>query len=448
MNGKIPARFYIYGLLFIVAAILPLILVASRLIIVSNTYGETYTHFELFGFSASLWLLFVAWHDFRKREGTSAEKLIVLVPWLLTGLFFLTFLSEYSAESLDYVGYKLAAKAILEGKDPYSSKVYLYPPFTAQIFAGGFIFIRSLLPNVSENIVWNLLFYFYQCLQFFLAQLAFWLCYRVVRIFSEDRLRSVILLTALMVFNNPMIRTLRHNQVNLLVLDLLLLAILLAKERPWFSGFFNSIACHIKLYPFVFVLPWAIKKRWLPIVATFVFFTLIISVQIVRGDGVELWKKFLVLFVDFPKGHYYRDNSIHSVIFNTLYFLTMPFGNLGMKLLTISKVVHALLSVVIVLLFANRWRMLQESEIVPVLESIPLILLISPLVWEHHFIMLLPYALWNLSKSPHPFRNRAFLGALLIFAIPTFDLFPFSYHRIAGVLLMLSSTPGWKWNKA
>ena len=233
----------------------------------------------------------------------------------------------------------------------------------------------------------------------------------------------------------------------MLVLDLLVIAILFSIQHPWFSGFFNAIACHIKLYPFVFLLPWAIKRRWLPAVATIVFFFLIVLAQAVTGNGLDLWKQFLALFAEFPKGHYFRDNSIHSVIFNTLYFLMLPFRKPGMELLFVSKVAHILISIFLVLIFINRWRRQQDHEMIAVLESIPLILLLSPLVWEHHFILLLPYALWNLSRANHPLRARAFLGALMIFAIPTFDFFPFSYHRMVGMILMLSSTPGWKWNK-
>ena len=117
MNGTIPARFFAYALLFIPVTILPLFLSGNATAFVSNTYGRSYTHFELLGFSASVWLILVAWNEFRQRSGTSSEKLIILISLaFLTGFFFLTFVVEYSAESLDYLNYKTAAMAILEGK--------------------------------------------------------------------------------------------------------------------------------------------------------------------------------------------------------------------------------------------------------------------------------------------------------------------------------------------
>jgi hypothetical protein len=64
--------------------------------------------------------------------------------------------------------------------------------------------------------------------------------------------------------------------------------------------------------------------------------------------------------------------------------------------------------------------------------------LLSPLVWEHHAIFLsLPFLLL-LKKVQSPAEWISY-GAvyLLVFLLPTFDYFPWSYGRLLGILILL-----------
>jgi Glycosyltransferase family 87 len=452
MDEKVPLRFYCYALFFIPASILPIFLTTTHLPFVGNTYGDSYTNFELLGFSGSVWLILTAWHDFTKRAGTTAEKLTVIIPLVLTGLFFLMLFVEYSAKSPDYSNYEQGSIDMLEEKNPYLPKRYIYPPFLGQLMGVAFLILRyvgiAIKPGVSDITIWNLVFYFYQCMQFFLIVMGFWLCYRIVRVFCKDRFYSVLLVTALLIFNNPLIRSIRHNQVNILVLDLLMLTILFATKRPWLSGAVNSIACHIKLYPFVLFIPWIIQRRWRPIIATVFAFSAIVVLQLGTKNGIQFWFDFLTFFGRFPQTDYFRDNSVHSVIYNFLNFLTFPLQIPGGKLLLVTQIYSFVIAIGLVILFSFRWHRIAsepllekterlEKNMIPLLESLPLILLISPLVWEHHYVLVIPYSLWLLTRKNVQQNGLAFLGTFLVFAIPTFDLFPFSFNRITGLVLML-----------
>jgi len=452
MDEKIPLRFYFYALFFIPASILPIFLTVSHLPIVGNTYGDAYTNFELLGFSGSAWLILIAWHDFTKRSGKTAEKLTLIIPFLLTGLLFLMQFVEHSAKSPDYFNYEQGAKDMLDGINPYLPRHYLYPPFLGQLMGVAFLILRygsvAIKPGVSEITIWNVVFYFYQCMQFFLVVLAFWLCYRIARIFCKDRFYSVLLVTTLLIFNNPLIRSIQHNQINLLVLDLLMMTILFATKRPWLSGALNSIACHIKLYPFVLFLPWIIQRRLRPIIATLFTFGVIAGIQLGTKNGIQYWLDFLTFFRKFPQTDYFRDNSVHSVIYNSLNFLTLPFHIPPEKLLPVTQIFCFIIAIVLVILFSIRWHRISaeaiqektdsvEKNMIPLLESLPIILLISPLVWEHHYVLIIPYTLWLLTRKSVQQNRLAFLGAFLVFAIPTFDLFPFSFNRITGLVMML-----------
>jgi hypothetical protein len=450
LDEKIPSRFFSYALFFIPVTIVPIFLTLSHLPVVGNTYGDAYTVFELLGFSASAWLILISWHDFTKRSGKTAEKLTVMIPFLLTGLLFLMQFVEHSVKSPDYLNYEQGAKDMLDGINPYLAGRYLYPPFLGQLIGAAFLILRNaavaIKPGIGEITVWNVVFYFYQCMQFFLVILAFWLCYRIVRIFCKNRFYSILLVTTLLIFNNPLIRTIRHNQINILVLDLLMLTILLATKRPWLSGALNSIACHIKLYPFVLFLPWIIQRRLRPIIATLFAFGVIAGIQLTTKNGMQYWLDFLTFFRKFPQTDYFRDNSVHSVIYNVLHFLTLPFQARSERLLVVTQCLCLVIAVVLVVLFSIRWRRMTfetENGLIPLLESLPLILLISPLVWEHHYVLLMPYTLWVLSRKSAEQNRLAFIGAFLVFAIPTFDLFPLSFNRITGLILMLRSS----WNE-
>jgi hypothetical protein len=65
--------------------------------------------------------------------------------------------------------------------------------------------------------------------------------------------------------------------------------------------------------------------------------------------------------------------------------------------------------------------------------------LLSPLVWEHHAVFLtLPFLL--LVKKLESPAEWIMFGAvyLLVFLMPTFDYFPWSYGRLAGILSLLA----------
>jgi hypothetical protein len=71
-----------------------------------------------------------------------------------------------------------------------------------------------------------------------------------------------------------------------------------------------------------------------------------------------------------------------------------------------------------------------------------IMMLLSPLVWEHHYVLTLPLGIWALARvavpgTSQPRRIRAVLAAALVYAPPTFDVFPFSYHRLAGLLWLV-----------
>ena len=71
------------------------------------------------------------------------------------------------------------------------------------------------------------------------------------------------------------------------------------------------------------------------------------------------------------------------------------------------------------------------------LDAIALGLLVSPVVWEHHYLLAMPLLIWAVSQVRAERLWLVGVSGFLIFALPTFDVFPLSYHRMAGLLLLL-----------
>jgi hypothetical protein len=162
---------------------------------------------------------------------------------------------------------------------------------------------------------------------------------------------------------------------------------------------------------------------------------------------------YLSVLADFPKGGAFRDNSIQGFIHQTFLGANAVFG-LASSLISVVEnaiVWSARLGVIVwfVVRFRNRERantMTQagtnpdssETRVLAhMMDALALSLLISPLVWEHHFVLAMPIMVWVAArqgtKSPWPI----FLAGFVIFAVPVFDIYPLSYHRILGLLMLV-----------
>lgn len=72
-----------------------------------------------------------------------------------------------------------------------------------------------------------------------------------------------------------------------------------------------------------------------------------------------------------------------------------------------------------------------------IVDCAALMLLISPMVWEHHYVIALPLAVWAVAMQGSSRPWPVAIALILMFAIPTFDFFPFSYHRLVGLFILI-----------
>lgn len=447
---------FLYPLTAAVISLLPLLLWQWNPVFIRSTYGEAYQPFELFGFwgaaavlGRTLWLLWTV------KPLTWPRVLPILVPAAIL-LHFLGLISEYSTPAWDYNCYQSAAAAILAQSSPYSG-CYLYPPLLAEILAAFHTLLLKItfISRGEADRSWAIVFYLFQCAQFFSLALAYPLIYRFARRLGFEKTTAVLLTAALLLINNPLLRTLRHTQVNLFVLDLFLLALLLAGRVPLLSGFSAAVGINLKLYPAVLFIPWLLTRRWRPILFALIGLALIILLSAEWGQEWSLWEQFLSASQSFPPGTQFRDNSLHSLVFNGLGFFAGPMGMAAETFRAIVSIIVAALSLLLagwlgLRIFRRQQSLKTAAAPIPAsaelhyfsqaMDSLALGLLLAPRVWEHHYVLAVPIVLWGMAISG---RERPLLvgtAAILMLALPTFDIYPLSYHRLAGLLLMLYLT--------
>lgn len=430
---------------------------------------------QLFVFCAAMSLTVVGAHAlYQARDGWQKQAPLLLA--LLVFFHYLALLRQHAARSWDYACYERAAQAIVHGLNPYGD-CYIYFPTPAQALAwlyqagadGAALALTDGAARVAQ--LWDLVFYLYEAAQFGQLIVAFALCYALARRLGLAAQRAGVLIACLFLFNNPLLATLKHNQVNLWVLNLILLALLWLPRSPLLSGLAVALGGHIKLYPLILLLPWTLTRHWRALVATGVGMVGLVLIQTNGGRDWQLWQAFLAFADSFPQGSFFRDNSLHSLVYNTIGHLQWLAGdasyNVNDQLVgRIVLVISGLCGLAYLWRFVQRERRATNNaepahgsaaeqrsliDLAHSMDAIALGLLISPVVWEHHYLLALPLVIWALASQSKVERLwLVALSAFLIFVLPTFDIFPLSYHRLAGLLLLISTLPPvavapWAW---
>lgn len=408
------------------------------------------TSFDLFAGTASLALALIGLYEWRARIRSSWPALAPLLAFLLVAFATLQFITEHSVRDWDYLCYQTAAQDLLAGRNPYQEgnlHSYLYPPLTAQLFAAAWLTLdagaRGLGLHPAPQALWDLLFYFYQCAQLFMVCLLFLLCYRLATRLGLDPALAAAITAALLLVNTPLHRTLKLNQVNLWVLNSVLGAMLLAGARPLAAGLLAAFAGHLKLYPFVLAAPWLLARRWAALCALVAGAALLLLLSTAGGRDWSIWAHWLAFFRAFPVGTRVRDNSLHSLSWNLLLPLKRLLDLPDPSYASVVGLLTTILSLAVLGWFIWRVARRQRTDSSPAdlrllhqsLDLWTATLLLSPVVWEHHYLFALPLVLWAFAWHRHrPWP--VILAAALIFWLPTFHLYLLSYHRLAGLLLL------------
>lgn len=448
-GDSVLRRGSLYALLVVAAVIVPPWIAAVEPASLASSYGRRTVAFELLAAALAAVFATIAALEWRRRRPASLRAFLPVAVPLAIGLHFAYLLGEYPLKPFDYDCYEYAGRALQLGENPYRVGLnYLYPPLTAQAFAvayeGAALAANATGRAASPDALWDGVFYLYQCAQLGLIVALYFLLERFARVMGVEAWWAPLLVGALLLFDDPLLRTLRHGQINLWVLDLSLLALLLARRAPAAAGAALALAVHIKLYPLVLLLPFAAARCWRAWVWTG---AALAGVVVLQTNGLRdwtLWGQFVEFSTNvYPGEIAFRNNSFHSLAWNAarLWFELPPAAHRAGIRLAASAVSLAMAAWLLIRVAARARLATSAADgrrlLADGADALALSLLISQSVWEHHYVLALPLAICVVANvgSARPLAVTAAL--FLAIGMPTFDLFPLSYHRAVGLVWLL-----------
>jgi hypothetical protein len=232
-------------------------------------------------------------------------------------------------------------------------------------------------------------------------------------------------------------------QVNFHVMNFILLSILLYRVRPSLSALMLVLAIHFKASPAVLVLAFLLEFNWKWLL-WFALNMILVGAFPVAFHGGSPYVDFINNFLSLnaPRALSLHDNSFDSAIGMGLSYFRADFAVVR-ALVLLAKAVTAIV-VIFLSIHARGFSSTGEGKGDLFDSMIPLFVgmtLLSPLVWEHHALFLTLPFLYLLKKLETP-AEWTLYGAvyLLVFLVPIFDYFPWSYGRLVGMLILLGLT--------
>ena len=305
---------------------------------------------------------------------------------------------------------------------------YLYPPLWATL-------LSFLVPYGDESIL--VVAWVANLLSLFLFYL---LLIRTLERYEFDPHAAALTALVFILVNMPIMRTLMYVQVNLHVMNLILLSLLLYKDRPFLSAVALALAVHLKASPAVLILAFLLEFNW-KWLAWFIFSMLVLTAFTLAIYGATPFFDFINNFdlLNAPRTLSMRDNSFDSAIGVTLSYFRADFAATR-ALVLFAKVVTAVVAIILSLR-ARVFYPAEESGTRLFNSVVPLFIamtLSAPLMWEHHGVFVALPALLLIRKLASP-AEWTFFGTsyLAVFLLPTFDYYPWSYARLLGILILL-----------
>jgi hypothetical protein len=369
---------------------------------------------------------------------------------IVAGLGLLGIVRMLGGATWDYACYEAAGKAAAAGTDLYGwahgaptwgGTRYLYSPLLANLFAGLQRIPRGGMVDQPAFLLWTAVVYWAACAFVPLLMTA------LERVYGLAWPVAPFAAFSLGVFSTPALRTLEYSQPNAIVADCLLAWLLLSRRsRRGAAGSagFLAFATILKTSPLVFFVLPIVERRWRTLAAGVAGCALLVVLSGL-SIGARPWIEFLRVAPRVASLGTYRDNSFASFVVASARLMGFATGEAG----EVGRAAGLLLGLGVLAFAAARSR-LEWPWVARMPEpngaferQFPAVVfamcLLSPLVWEHHWVWIaLPCVLVTNAAIEEGGRVTPLVGTLLIFFVPTFDAFPFSYHRLVGALLVLA----------
>jgi hypothetical protein len=465
-------------------------------------FSESFLHYKV---SLTLGVIALFAWEIKQRHDSQAPAigllggaLVVLVTYAVT--------SRFLAPSFDLKAYVRASDSIAHGTNPYVKQKggYLYPPLLAE----SVYLLRAELENAGKSVETpakehpkkaaipakgdpkkaataakghaqkaakeqpakkkkadkqpSVFFSLWCGLQLIAAALVYASGYKLARRLGAGAVHATALPLALLLGNHAYWKTLENGQVNLILTAVFLVAMLCAAEHPFVSGLAIAIGTHLKVYPGFLLGAWTLSGRWRVTAYALLCFGVIFGLQLAFFDP-SIWKQYLHFASQAPQ-------QVRGGSLATVSIISFTFGNgkavvFAGKSWSLAAYVTAAAYAGILLIMGERflrresiWRK-RRRELGDSLaaatedkfrimghatDAVVLPLLISPIVWNHHYVVLVPVLIWSTLLLGSD-RLQVWLPVAAVL-FPVFGR-PFIYICYAGIWLWIYQTsPQAIWN--
>jgi len=438
-------RYALYSIALVLTGVIPIALWRREWAIYFqwNTYGADHRIFEIWGLLASVALLVIAVIEIRARKPSDVKELIVVIAPFLVGFGYIHLITNYSKAESDWQCFSQGALALMRGESPYKLDLFPlpYPPGILLLMPHFYSWLKGLTAffygnPLSEEDLWRLMYFWHQVAQWFGIIGAYLLLYGFARKLKLEPLIAAVLCLALLWANNPIIRELKFGQPNIWILDIILAAILLTESHPYLAGAVAALGGHLKLYPFALLWGWVIKRRWIAVVSTVVVAVVVVGVHLLLGHG-ELWRDCVKFWSGIHPLTHFRNNNLQGAIGNIIAFV-IP--SLGPQIPIIQKAALVGVFIWMVVRAVIREKTGDGDIYGHISDALTMALLMSPDVWSHTFVIAMPVVVYSIARFWYRHPWAIGIAVCMIIAFTTNDIFPFSYHRLAGLILLLIAT--------
>ncbi len=226
-----------------------------------------------------------------------------------------------------------------------------------------------------------------------------------------DRLTTltvVIALVTLFEFIEPVRSTLSFGQVNLVLMAAVVFDTL-TRARLWPRGMLVGIAMAIKLTPAVFLLFFLLRRDWRALATALVGAAATIGIGwlILPADSAQYWLRTVRDTSRIGSSWFANNQSFNGML------TRLPLPDAWQSGLWVALSMVALL-------LAVRWmrRLLEAGEpVTALLVNAALVLLASPISWNHHWVWIAPALLVAGNAIAQGARNAWFVGTVALAAV-------------------------------
>ncbi|MFD4291893.1 mannosyltransferase [Rhodococcus sp. NPDC058505] len=335
------------------------------------------------------------------RTGPRVERILRVAPLILLLSVAVrmswTFLSPNGMNLVDLRVYVDGSAALLRGDlydftyselTPDFPLPFTYPPFAALVF-----FPLHYLPFDAVGVAWQLatigalLLLIRMSIELLLGR-----CSTLTRGLDARWASVALVWTAVGLWSEPVRTTLDYGQVNVFLALGAMVAV--RSARWWVAGGLVGLAAGIKLTPAVTGLYFVLRRRWRAAVFSAVAFAGTVALSyLLAGPEARTYFEHLL-------GDASRIGPVGSVWNQSLRGALSRVA--GYDVGTGLVLILALLVVAVAAWFA--WRALGSDDLLGTLVLVQLFgLLLSPISWSHHWVWLIPTAIWLVHG---PFAGR------------------------------------------